>query len=122
MTRGDEGVRLLDARGEGWAADTVVPHAWRRPGRTREGLGLRLKLAQREHALRMGIELIEWTYDPLQTLNAHFNFARLGIVVENYEENIYGESRSPLHRGTPTDRFVAEWRLTRRMWSGVSQR
>jgi len=76
------------------------------------GLGLRLKLAQREHALRAGIELIEWTYDPLQTLNAHFNFARLGIVVEDYEENIYGESASPLHRGTPTDRFVAQWRLT----------
>jgi predicted GNAT superfamily acetyltransferase len=82
------------------------------PGARGDGLGLRLKLAQREHALRMGIELIEWTYDPLQTLNAHFNFARLGIVVENYEENIYGESASPLHRGTPTDRFVAEWRLT----------
>src|SRR5215203_1828726 len=82
------------------------------PGARGNGLGLRLKLAQRESALRMGIELIEWTYDPLQTLNAHFNFARLGIVVENYEQNIYGESASPLHRGTPTDRFVAEWRLT----------
>jgi predicted GNAT superfamily acetyltransferase len=76
------------------------------------GLGAALKLAQRERALQMGIELIEWTYDPLQALNAHFNFAKLGIVVEEYEENIYGESSSPLHRGTPTDRFVAEWHLT----------
>lgn len=76
------------------------------------GLGARLKLAQREHALAMGIDLIEWTYDPLQALNAHFNFAKLGVIVEEYEENIYGESSSPLHRGTPTDRFVAEWRLT----------
>ena len=48
---------------------------------------------------------------PLQAANAHLNFAKLGIVVEEYEENIYGESSSPLHRGTPTDRFVAEWRL-----------
>ena len=77
------------------------------------GLGARLKLAQREAALRMGIELIEWTYDPLQAMNAHFNFSKLGVVVEEYEENIYGESSSPLHRGTPTDRFVAEWHLTR---------
>jgi predicted GNAT superfamily acetyltransferase len=76
------------------------------------GLGARLKLAQRECALAMGIDLIEWTYDPLQALNAHFNFAKLGVIVEEYEENIYGESTSPLHRGTPTDRFVAEWRLT----------
>ena len=59
----------------------------------------------------MGMDLIEWTYDPLQALNAHLNFAKLGIVVEEYEENIYGESSSPLHRGTPTDRFIAEWRL-----------
>ncbi len=75
------------------------------------GLGLRLKLAQRERALQMGIDLIEWTYDPLQALNAHLNFAKLGVVVEDYEENIYGVSSSPLHSGSPTDRFVAEWRL-----------
>lgn len=75
------------------------------------GLGLRLKLAQRDAALAMGVELIEWTYDPLQALNAHLNFARLGVVVEQYEENIYGASSSPLHSGSPTDRFVAEWRL-----------
>ena len=75
------------------------------------GLGLRLKLAQRERALRMGIDLVEWTYDPLQALNAHLNFTKLGVVVEEYEENIYGVSSSPLHRGSPTDRFVAEWRL-----------
>ena len=76
------------------------------------GLGTRLKLAQREAAIAMGLELIEWTFDPLQALNAHFNFAKLGVVVEEYEENIYGESSSPLHRGAPTDRFVAAWRIT----------
>jgi predicted GNAT superfamily acetyltransferase len=75
------------------------------------GLGLRLKLAQRERALQMGVDLIEWTYDPLQALNAHLNFSKLGVVVEEYEENIYGVSSSPLHSGSPTDRFVAEWRL-----------
>jgi predicted GNAT superfamily acetyltransferase len=76
------------------------------------GLGLRLKLAQREHAMRAGIDLIEWTFDPLQALNAHLNFARLGVIVEQYEEDVYGPSTSPLHAGTPTDRFVAEWRLS----------
>jgi predicted GNAT superfamily acetyltransferase len=76
------------------------------------GLGARLKLAQRQAALDMGLDLIEWTYDPLQAGNAHLNFAKLGVVVEEYEENIYGESSSPLHSGTSTDRFVAEWRLS----------
>jgi predicted GNAT superfamily acetyltransferase len=75
------------------------------------GLGLRLKLAQRDRSLAMGITLVEWTYDPLQALNAHFNFTKLGVVVDEYEENIYGASSSPLHSGSPTDRFVAEWRL-----------
>jgi len=75
------------------------------------GLGLRLKLAQRDRALAMGVDLIEWTYDPLQALNAHLNFTRLGVVVEEYEENIYGTSSSPLHSGSPTDRFVAAWKL-----------
>ena len=77
------------------------------------GLGAALKIAQREQALGMGIDLIEWTYDPLQALNAHLNFAKLGVVVEEYAENIYGESSSSLHKGTPTDRFIAEWHLAR---------
>ena len=76
------------------------------------GIGRRLKLAQGARARAMGIELIEWTFDPMQALNAHLNFARLGVVAEEYEENIYGESSSPLHLGTPTDRLVAEWKLT----------
>jgi predicted GNAT superfamily acetyltransferase len=76
------------------------------------GLGLRLKLAQRDRALAMGVDLVEWTYDPLQALNAQLNFAKLGVVVEEYEENIYGASSSPLHSGSPTDRFVAAWKLS----------
>jgi predicted GNAT superfamily acetyltransferase len=75
------------------------------------GIGRELKLLQRERALAMGIDLIEWTYDPMQAMNAHLNFARLGVVVEEYEVNVYGTSSSPLHGGNPTDRFVAEWRV-----------
>jgi predicted GNAT superfamily acetyltransferase len=75
------------------------------------GLGLRLKSAQRDTALAMGLDLIEWSFDPLQSVNAHLNFARLGVVVEEYVENLYGESSSPLHRGVATDRFIAQWRL-----------
>jgi predicted GNAT superfamily acetyltransferase len=73
------------------------------------GLGLRLKLAQREKALAGGYDLIEWTFDPLQTLNAHLNFSKLGVVAEEYHRNVYGESTSVLHKGTPTDRLVAQW-------------
>jgi predicted GNAT superfamily acetyltransferase len=83
------------------------------PAARDSGLGAQLKMAQRNAALAAGIELIEWTFDPLQAMNAHFNFAKLGVTVEEYEENVYGESSSPLHAGTPTDRFVAEWHIAR---------
>jgi predicted GNAT superfamily acetyltransferase len=97
---------IKDGRTTQWSHVLGVAEAARN-----RGVGRALKLAQRECALGMGIELIEWTFDPLQSLNAHFNFARLGVVVEEYEENIYGMSTSRLHRGTPTDRLIAEWRL-----------
>jgi len=73
------------------------------------GVGYQLKLLQRDRALAVGVDLIEWTYDPLQAANAHLNFVKLGVVVEEYLENVYGDSKSPLHQGIPTDRFVAEW-------------
>ena len=77
----------------------------------RGGLGYRLKLEQRARALAQGYELIEWTFDPMQAMNAHLNFAKLGGVVGEYAENFYGESTSALHRGTPTDRLVVSWRI-----------
>jgi predicted GNAT superfamily acetyltransferase len=77
----------------------------------RGGLGLRLKLAQRERALALGYDLIEWTFDPLQAMNAHLNMAKLGCVAEEYHRNVYGESTSDLHKGTPTDRLVAQWHI-----------
>lgn len=75
------------------------------------GVGRLLKLAQREDALERGIDLIEWTFDPLQLKNAHFNIARLGALVRRYISNLYGHTSSPLHAGLPTDRLVAEWWL-----------
>jgi predicted GNAT superfamily acetyltransferase len=75
------------------------------------GLGRTLKLAQRDRALATGFDLMEWTFDPLQALNAHLNFARLGVVAEEYAENLYGDSTSALHKGTPTDRFIVQWKL-----------
>lgn len=78
----------------------------------RGGLGYRLKLEQRQRALADGYDLVEWTFDPMQAMNAHFNFAKLGGVVEEYAVNFYGESTSALHRGTPTDRIVLSWNIT----------
>jgi predicted GNAT superfamily acetyltransferase len=73
------------------------------------GIGRRLKLRQREEALERGIELIEWTFDPLELKNAFFNLERLGVIVRRYSENQYGVTASPLHGGLPTDRCIAEW-------------
>ena len=75
------------------------------------GVGRMLKLRQREDALARGIELIEWTFDPLELKNAFFNIERLGAIVRRYVENQYGITASPLHGGLPTDRCYAEWWL-----------
>jgi predicted GNAT superfamily acetyltransferase len=74
-------------------------------------IGRQLKLAQREDAWRRGIRLIEWTFDPLETKNAHFNINRLGAISRRYIPNFYGITTSPLHRGMPTDRLLVEWHL-----------
>ena len=75
------------------------------------GLGRRLKLMQREDALARGIELIEWTFDPLEIKNAYLNIERLGAVARRYTVNQYGLTSSALQGGLPSDRLVAEWWL-----------
>jgi predicted GNAT superfamily acetyltransferase len=75
------------------------------------GLGRRLKLLQREEALARGIELIEWTFDPLEIKNAYLNIERLGAIARRYNINQYGITSSPLQGGLPSDRLIAEWWL-----------
>lgn len=75
------------------------------------GVGRMLKLFQREEALSRDIRLIEWTFDPLEMRNAHFNLNRLGAIARRYLPNLYGITTSPLHRGMATDRLMAEWYL-----------
>lgn len=89
-----------------------------------QALGYRLKLAQREQALLSGFDRITWTFDPLQSRNAHLNFGRLGVIARSYRINFYGsESPSALHRHIGTDRLWVTWllgseRVRRRLESG----
>jgi len=84
-----------------------------RPTYRNANLGYKLKLAQRERALAQGITRMTWTFDPLQSLNAHFNFAKLGVVADVYKPNFYGEATSSfLHQiGNGTDRLWVTWPL-----------
>ncbi len=75
------------------------------------GLGRRIKLFQRQEALERGIELIEWTFDPLEIKNAYLNIEKLGSIARRYTINQYGITTSPLQGGLPTDRLIAEWWL-----------
>lgn len=77
-------------------------------------VGSRLKQAQRERALAMGVKEMTWTYDPLQSRNAHFNFAKLGVISDTYKVDFYGpETSSILHRNG-TDRLWVRWLLNSR--------
>jgi predicted GNAT superfamily acetyltransferase len=75
------------------------------------GMGRRLKMLQREDALARGIELIEWTFDPLEIKNAYLNIEKLGAIARRYNINQYGITSSPLQGGLPSDRLIAEWWL-----------
>jgi predicted GNAT superfamily acetyltransferase len=77
-------------------------------------LGRKLKLAQRERVLAQGIETMTWTFDPLQSLNAHFNFSKLGVISDRYFINFYGETTASFLHGNGTDRLWVTWNLASR--------
>ena len=76
-----------------------------------QNLGFVLKRAQRDQALRQGIDLVTWTFDPLQSLNAYLNIVKLGVIAVAYRVNFYGQTSSTLHRGIGTDRLWVRWEL-----------
>lgn len=77
------------------------------------GIGTALKRSQREHAIDRGIHLIQWTFDPLESQNAHLNLAKLGVISRRYYVDHYGITASRLQRGMESDRLLAEWWLDR---------
>lgn len=78
------------------------------------GLGRRMKFKQRDYVLEQGLDLIRWTFDPLQSRNAHLNIGKLGCIVREYVVNMYPGSDSQFNRGLETDRFVTEWWIRER--------
>lgn len=84
-----------------------------RPEARGAGLGKRLKHFQRDQLLERGIRRMLWTYDPLVARNANLNLNSLGALPVEYVVNMYGDTRSALHAGLDTDRFIVEWRLDR---------
>lgn len=83
-----------------------------RPDARGTGVGRRLKEHQRDKLLAQGIELMYWTFEPLESRNAYLNLARLGAVVREYARDMYGDTDSPLHQGIGTDRLIARWEMT----------
>jgi predicted GNAT superfamily acetyltransferase len=81
------------------------------PNYQSHGIGMKLKLAQRDMMLRKGVDLIVWTYDPLLGKNASLNIEKLGGIVRHYARDIYGAVSNPLQVGLSTDRFLLEWEL-----------
>jgi chorismate synthase len=75
------------------------------------GIGAALKWAQRERAVAQGLDLMTWTFDPLEARNAYFNLHKLGVISRTYKENVYGELDDSLNRGLPSDRLLVEWWL-----------
>lgn len=79
------------------------------PAYQNQGIGYTLKLAQRQAVLDLGLDLITWTFDPLQIRNAYLNLNKLGAVCCAYLPNLYGDMADRLNQGLPSDRFRADW-------------
>jgi predicted GNAT superfamily acetyltransferase len=95
------------------------------PTHQSQGLGFRLKQAQRECVLDQGIDLVTWTFDPLESRNAYLNFHKLGATCSTYLRDLYGDMRDELNAGVPSDRFHVDWhiaspRVARRLRGGSS--
>lgn len=84
-------------------------------------IGYRLKIAQRDFALRIGIRLITWTYDPLESLNARFNIGKLGAVCRRYLRHFHGDMTG-INNGLQTDRFEVEWWVTQNRVAARAER
>ncbi len=74
-------------------------------------IGEALKLAQADEIRRRGLNLMTWTFDPLEAKNARLNIEKLGAICRIFVENCYGEMRDVMNAGLPSDRFEVEWWL-----------
>ena len=80
-----------------------------------QGVGYRLKLAQRDATIQQGVRLVTWTFDPLMALNAHLNIRKLGAISHRYLEDYYGTSdEGRLATLGSSDRLQVEWWVTNR--------
>ncbi len=91
-----------------------------------KGVGYLLKMRQRDHALSQGLDLVTWTYDPLESMNANLNLCKLGVVSNTYVRDIYGQMTDGLNVGLATDRFHVDWwirsqRVTERIEKGAKK-
>lgn len=83
------------------------------PDFQKQGIGLRLKMKQKEEALKLGYTMLSWTYDPLESVNAYLNLSKLGAISHIYVENCYGEMSDSLNEGLPTDRLNVHWHIAK---------
>jgi predicted GNAT superfamily acetyltransferase len=74
-------------------------------------IGEKLKWAQRKEALKLGYDLITWTYDPLESINGYLNIRKLGAICSTYIENCYGDMQDALNQGIASDRFQVWWHI-----------
>lgn len=74
-------------------------------------IGYWMKRRQREYVLEQGLDLVVWTFDPLETRNARLNIGRLGGVCYQYFPNLYGAMTDALNQGMESDRFQLNWHI-----------
>ncbi|MEZ4768126.1 MAG: hypothetical protein R2844_06825 [Caldilineales bacterium] len=83
-----------------------------RPDLRGRGLATLLKTRQAERARQAGIDVVNWTADPLLWPNAVLNFGRLGAVAFDFVPGMY-PFRNAMNR-VPASRLALTWLISSR--------
>lgn len=78
-------------------------------GASGRGVGRALKDHQAAWCRDHDIATVTWTFDPLVARNAWFNVGRLGVAVQDYLVDFYGEMPDERNRGQGSDRLLVAW-------------
>jgi predicted GNAT superfamily acetyltransferase len=98
----------------GWDGTTLYHYSLLtavRPEYQNHHLGTRLKLAQRDEVLRLGLHEVRWVMDPLLSRAAWLQVRRLGARPDRYCVHYFGQLTDAANQGLETDRVRVVWTL-----------
>jgi len=74
-------------------------------------IGYQLFLAHRDAVRKRDMDMMTWTFHPLESRNAYLYLHKLDAITAVFLENVYGHRQNALNGSLPSDRLQANWPL-----------